>query len=127
MIAVSFRIVPHESFPTLIGLPQLEALRVGIDTADRKLYPLEFGGIILTKEIVPPTQKDLASGVDLTKTDAVNVNLDYKQMGLGGDNSWGARPHEQYRLNPGEYTYSFRLSPITGNEDLMERGKLFYE
>jgi len=39
----------------------------------------------------------------------ITLNLDYKQMGVGGDNSWGARPHEPYRLPPKVYEYKFRL------------------
>jgi beta-galactosidase len=37
----------------------------------------------------------------------VNVNIDYMQMGVGGDNSWGYRPLDQYMIEPTEYTYSF--------------------
>lgn len=44
--------------------------------------------------------------------DFVTLNIDYKQMGVGGDNSWGALPHEQYRLTPKPYSYRFRLSPL---------------
>ena len=42
----------------------------------------------------------------------VTVNLDYRQMGVGGDDSWGAWPHPQYRLPPRPYTYRFRLEPV---------------
>ena len=42
----------------------------------------------------------------------ITLNLDYRQMGVGGDNSWGALPHPEYRLMPGEYHYRFRLTPI---------------
>ncbi|MEE8573384.1 MAG: glycoside hydrolase family 2 TIM barrel-domain containing protein, partial [Gemmatimonadota bacterium] len=31
---------------------------------------------------------------DLRPRDLVAVHLDYRQMGVGGDNSWGAQPHE---------------------------------
>jgi beta-galactosidase len=30
-------------------------------------------------------------------------------MGLGGDNSWGALPHDPYRLFPKTYSYAYRL------------------
>jgi len=39
------------------------------------------------------------------------VNLDYRQMGVGGDNSWGAKTHPEYVLYPMPYTYSFRIRP----------------
>jgi beta-galactosidase len=41
----------------------------------------------------------------------VTLNLDLGQMGVGGDNSWGARPHWKYRLPAREYSYSFSLFP----------------
>jgi len=39
------------------------------------------------------------------------VNLDYKQMGVGGDNSWGAQTHKEYKLLEKFYSYTFRLRP----------------
>jgi beta-galactosidase len=41
--------------------------------------------------------------------------IDYKQMGVGGDDSWGARPHSQYQIPAGKYAYSFRMKPVTKN------------
>ena len=40
-----------------------------------------------------------------------------QQRGVGGDNSWGARPHPQYTL-PGDrhYEYSFVLRPFRASE-----------
>jgi beta-galactosidase len=41
----------------------------------------------------------------------ITVNVDYKQTGVGGDNSWGARTHSQYTLYAKDYSYSFVISP----------------
>ncbi|MGL1887952.1 MAG: DUF4981 domain-containing protein [Reichenbachiella sp.] len=50
---------------------------------------------------------------DIVSRDIVNVNIDYKQMGLGGDTSWGAEPHDQYKIYPtDELKYSFVIRPI---------------
>jgi beta-galactosidase len=57
---------------------------------------------------------------DLIKRDFVSLNLDYGQTGVGGDDSWGARPHEQYTLNYGEYYYKYIIRPLRGNENLTE-------
>ncbi len=47
------------------------------------------------------------------KTGVVTWNLDHKQMGLGGDDSWGARTHKQYTLPADQpYRYAFWLMPI---------------
>ena len=48
---------------------------------------------------------------ELIRQDEIYLNVDLKQMGVGGDNSWGALPHPQYRLPCLEYEYSFRLRP----------------
>ncbi|MBP6410512.1 MAG: DUF4981 domain-containing protein [Pseudarcicella sp.] len=40
----------------------------------------------------------------------VEVHIDYSQMGVGGDNSWGLLPMEKYLLKGKEYKYSFLIS-----------------
>ncbi len=54
---------------------------------------------------------------ELSNRNFVTLNIDYKQMGLGGDNSWGARPHPEYTLPAEHYTYSFRITPLSGVQD----------
>lgn len=49
---------------------------------------------------------------DVRPHDLVCVNIDYGQMGVGGDNSWGARTHEKYCLRDTRYDYSFRMVPV---------------
>ncbi|AOZ94056.1 glycoside hydrolase family 2 TIM barrel-domain containing protein [Paenibacillus crassostreae] len=45
----------------------------------------------------------------LPKSDKSVVRVNYKQMGVGGDDSWGSRPHPEYRL-PGNRIYNFSVS-----------------
>ncbi|MDX9772948.1 MAG: glycoside hydrolase family 2 TIM barrel-domain containing protein [Bacteroidales bacterium] len=49
---------------------------------------------------------------DVTPHDLVKVNIDFGQMGVGGDNSWGARTHPEYCLRDTKYEYSFRMVPL---------------
>ena len=49
---------------------------------------------------------------DIPHRKLVNVNVDYKQMGVGGDTSWGAMPHDSYMIPPENYTYSFLIQPM---------------
>ncbi|MCM5664057.1 glycoside hydrolase family 2 TIM barrel-domain containing protein [Galbibacter mesophilus] len=49
---------------------------------------------------------------DITKRELVNVNIDAEQMGVGGDTSWGAQPHEQYQIKPEQKEYSYYILPI---------------
>lgn len=43
---------------------------------------------------------------------SVYLNVDLGQRGLGGDNSWGATPHQPYRMFPKDFKYTYYLSPI---------------
>jgi len=44
--------------------------------------------------------------------DEVILSVDLAQRGVGGDNSWGALPHEQYRLKAKEYSYGYVIKPV---------------
>ena len=49
---------------------------------------------------------------DVPDRPLVSLDIDYRQMGVGGDTSWGAMPHEQYQIAPGDYSYSFMIQPV---------------
>jgi beta-galactosidase len=55
---------------------------------------------------------------DVKERNLVSVNIDYKQMGLGGDNSWGAFTHPEYLLKDSVYNYSFRMTFVHKGDDL---------
>ena len=57
-------------------------------------------------------RKDQRHITDIVPRDFVEWNIDYKQMGVGGDDSWGAKPLPKYMLDPGEYVYEFVISPM---------------
>jgi beta-galactosidase len=58
---------------------------------------------------------------DLTRRTHVSLDLDLAQMGVGGDTSWGARPHAEYRIPAAPYRYRIRLVPFdSSNGDLWE-------
>ena len=44
---------------------------------------------------------------DLETESTVTVNIDAVQMGVGGDDSWGARPHSAYMPGAGTYKLAF--------------------
>jgi beta-galactosidase len=50
--------------------------------------------------------------IDVKPRDLVSLNIDYKQMGVGGDTSWGAYTHDEYRLLESFYAYGFIITPI---------------
>lgn len=56
--------------------------------------------------LVPTTSRH---GADVFQRDFITWNIDYRQMGVGGDTSWGRLVHEEYTLPPKIYRYRFRL------------------
>lgn len=60
---------------------------------------------------------------DVKPRDLTSVDIDYKQMGVGGDNSWGAWTHPQYRLTDRSYHYSFRMKPLKTGDDPLKLAK----
>ncbi len=78
------------------------------------------GEPLLSLSALPLRQSDLEHdrkaihlhGAELKPKNLVSLNIDWKQMGVGGDNSWGARPLEKYQIPPASYSYGFRIRPI---------------
>jgi beta-galactosidase len=85
----------------LTGSPEVGLLAVGQPT--------------LSAAVSRFTTADLeqaAHAYELKPREYVVLNLDWKQMGVGGDNSWGAQPHEWARIPAQPLRYSFRLRPF---------------
>ncbi len=61
--------------------------------------------------------------IDIKPRELVNLNVDLGQMGVGGDDSWGAMIHPEYRLLDKKYEYSFRLRPIVKDDDVLKLAK----
>ena len=62
---------------------------------------------------------------ELTTLPGVLLNLDLAQRGLGGDDSWGALPHPEFRLEASSYRHRVRLRPFDARtESAMALSKL---
>ena len=64
--------------------------------------------------------------LDLQPKDQIDWLIDLHQMGVGGDNSWGARPHDQYTLSMDnkKYELHFGIIPFEKGTDLMKLSKI---
>ncbi len=62
---------------------------------------------------------------DVVPRDLISLDIDYGQMGVGGDDSWGKRTLQQYTLIETDYEYGFLLVPYapaeTSLDDLVRR------
>jgi beta-galactosidase len=100
------------------GMPLLEVsahhnLLIDFESMERTDGRQRDGDVVVNRHINDVKPRDLTS-----------VNIDYKQMGVGGDDSWGARTHDQYRLTDTKYNYSFRMKAISSGENASEIAKL---
>ena len=82
--------------------------------------PLNMSALhFTTKQLHPANKKAQHHAGELTPANEVVLNIDLQQMGVGGNDSWGALPLEKYRLPYLNYSYRFILKPI-GNVDKEE-------
>lgn len=63
------------------------------------------------------TPEDLSGGArhdyQLTPRTDVVLRLNHRQMGVGGDDSWGAQTHDEFKLFADkDYAYTYRLRPL---------------
>ena len=65
------------------------------------------------EDLDPGFTKKQQHPCNVTPRNRVYLNVDLKQRGLGGDNSWGAMPHKPYLLLDKSYSYSYMLSVVS--------------
>ena len=53
-------------------------------------------------------------------SDKVDLFIDYRMQGVGGNNSWGELPLEQYRIVPKntDISYSFTIIPVNNTKEI---------
>ncbi len=75
--------------------------------------PLEFNALhVATSQLDPGLKKQLRTPLDVKEADFVELHIDHKMMGLGGDDSWGSKPHQPYLMYANqEYKYAFTIVP----------------
>ncbi len=95
-----------------VGLPRLSASAWPFAMEDLDFVPGEKG-TESASGLVPVTSRH---GADLVLRDFVTWNLDAKQMGVGGDTSWGRPVHEPYTIPAASQEYGFHLIPFDRSE-----------
>ncbi len=63
--------------------------------------------------------------VELPEDPFHTVNIDFRQMGVGGNDSWSdySAPLAHYQIRPLPMRYSFWIKPLAGKEDLRKQGR----
>ncbi len=55
---------------------------------------------------------------ELADSNLTHLHLDGAQRGVGGDNSWGLQPKDEYRLFAGEFDFEFVLRVLGPGDDI---------
>jgi beta-galactosidase len=91
-------------------------LVIGLPTIDFSAWPYTMDDLLKAEHTH-----------ELKRRETITLNLDYRQMGVGGDDSWSrlARPHPEYTLPARDYRYGFVMRPYAKGmgriEDIAER------
>jgi beta-galactosidase len=99
--------VRHVSFARRAGIGGFRASMVDV--------PFEFSAWPWTDlELTAKAAAAVHSHPDeLLNSGRITVNLSYRTMGVGGDNSWGARPRPEYQIPADrDYEWSCQLDPL---------------
>jgi beta-galactosidase len=77
------------------------------------IQPISFSALHnYTEDFDPGMTKKNQHIADVVERNYTVLHIDLKQRGVGGDNSWGAHPHEEYKLLAKQYTYSYTIKLI---------------
>jgi beta-galactosidase len=77
------------------------------------IQPICFSALPYTAEDFDPgITKKSQHPSDLNERDFISLHVDLVQRGVGGDNSWGALPHEIYLIKAKKYSYSYIIEPL---------------
>ncbi len=92
---------------------------------------IEFNALHNTTEDFdagPNKDKNLLHTNDIQPRDLVELHIDYRMIGVSGDDSWGAMPHEPYLVKPSSegHTYSFTLVPFTSGKEMESKANMQY-
>jgi beta-galactosidase len=49
--------------------------------------------------------------------DEITLHLDGRHMGVGGDDGWMAQVHKEFLIFPGIYRFTYKLKPLTAQDD----------
>jgi len=86
-------------------------------TTDKGLGFRVSGAQPLSTSVWPWTPENLEKAKHINELEVaghLTLNMDLKQVGVGGANSWSykSKPIEKYRIKPNDYSYSYTIRPL---------------
>ena len=78
----------------------------------------------LLEDFDQPDKKVNKHTSDISPRELVSVDIDLRQTGVAGDDSWWSRAHPEYTLSPGKYCYAYRIRPLKATDDITKAYKI---
>jgi len=72
--------------------------------------------------LVPVTSKH---GAHVPMRDITTLNIDHRQMGVGGDTSWGRLVHAPYTIKAKTLSYGFTIVPLSSVDNLKMKARKY--
>lgn len=77
-------------------------------------YPLSVGARFYSKD----TMESSEYSFQMERSGHIHLNIDHKQLGVGGNNSWGATALEPYQLKDKSYRYTYSMRPVAPSDQI---------
>ncbi|MDR1340590.1 MAG: DUF4981 domain-containing protein [Prevotellaceae bacterium] len=75
--------------------------------------PLEFSALPYSLEdLDPEVERNQYHSGELNRRGEIYLNVDFRQMGVAGIDSWWSLPLEKYRINYDSYSYKYIIEPL---------------
>lgn len=73
---------------------------------------MSFSSLFYSPEDLTQEEQGTMHTYDLIERDFISLCLDHLQMGVGGDDSWGAMTHAEYTIPAKDYSFDINLSLV---------------
>ena len=85
----------------VLGMPTLSVSALNINTDDLNWSP------------------QTRHACEIRKSNKITLHIDLVQMGVGGDDSWGAPVHPEYTVPAKEYSYVYKIKPFSKTDQVL--------
>lgn len=89
----------------------------------RGLPRLEFSALHYNPADLSRLNPDIRHMSDPEKKQEVFLTLNLRQMGVGGDDSWGAKTHAAYSIPARSMQFSWQIRPVKKGDNYWEKAK----
>ncbi|HKK64055.1 MAG TPA: glycoside hydrolase family 2 TIM barrel-domain containing protein [Bacteroidales bacterium] len=81
---------------------------------------IEFSALHIPPKMLSRRTPGIDHISDVVHSENIYLSINEMQMGVGGDNSWGAHTHARYKIPARTMQFGFFIKPVKGNENIWD-------